>query len=481
MGNIIFSGLTNDYPNGISAEFSELVEMSDSSIIFSAGWLECDVIVGAIIKYDKNWNEIATIYTSTAGGHAARLNDDSFVLGSWGSIGRWDANGNQLWDDYLLGFNINDLAATAGDTLLLATNHGLLKMTADGDVVDTLPNLIFNRLEILPDSNFLAQLNDVLYLYSPNFDQLAFFQFQGDAIVDFAIDDADIAVLTTAQKIVRLSHNLTQIGTTQLVGHNQTFYVLEKANEGCMVGGSERYGTTEHGNLSAFIKEFALNGNTANTAKDVALTHASNIGQILVVDYPLAYHVILTHVEIELENTGQSPINQVTVNMEFPTIMIPWECPIFQTFSKTFNNLNLLPGGSKTVDWEWIEFLVIDEPTPGQTFELCFWTSLPDHHLETNNDNDVSCTEVLVAAHEPFPIEFEAYFLPSSDEVYLDLPPDADNENSTLSVFNAAGQLLGEEALHRQEILSMGHLPDGLYLFRVAFENRMGWAKVVKY
>ena len=110
------------------------------------------------------------------------------------------------------------------------------------------------------------------------------------------------------------------------------------------------------------------------------------------------------------------------------------------------------------------------------------WTSLPDHHLETNNDNDVSCAQVTVTAHEPHPIEFQAAFNPVTDELQLELNNFFENEKTTARIFNAAGQLAHSEPINAQsQTLELGKLTDGAYFLQIIVGQRVGWSKFAKY
>ncbi len=482
-GSIVFEKYIFGYMGGT---ISEIIEMSDSSVVILSGGIDCDVFINMMLKYDKDWNLSWAQYNYRTG-PASKFSDNSFVIAGddfndFNDIEKWDKDGNELWRIDLTGYTLQDLVVTPSDTLLVATQQGLLKLTEDGEVVDSLPNLIFDRLEILPNGNFLAQITDVLYLYSPDFAQLAFFQQQGDAIVDLAFDQDEIAVLTSASKVIRLDPDLTNIGTTQLTGHNQTIKTIAIADNGFMVGGGERYGSAEHGNESAFIKEFAIDGATAITAKDAALIQVSAGSQIEVENSFGIFYITIPDISVIVENMGPTTMNRLNVNLHLPDMQLPiWECFTFQSFSKSFENLNLQPGASMTLNWGEQVLLFGEDPT-GQPLEICLWTSLPDHHLETNNDNDVSCTEVLVAAHEPFPIAFHHAFNAVADELYLEMQTDVDYAKAKAYIFNAVGQLVHSEGITgARQTLPLQELPDGAYFLQIVSGERVGWGKFAKY
>lgn len=143
--------------------------------------------------------------------------------------------------------------------------------------------------------------------------------------------------------------------------------------------------------------------------------------------------------------------------------------------------MNLQPNETTELNWDELKFRTRDYLS-GQQLELCLWTSLPNHHLEINNDNDVSCTEVLVATNERFPVAFSHSFNPVADELYLDMQSSVQNEKIEAHIFNAKGQLVHSEAITAQrQSLELGHLPDGAYFLQIVAGQRIGWGKFAKY
>ncbi|MBK8562444.1 MAG: hypothetical protein IPN76_03620 [Saprospiraceae bacterium] len=386
---------------------SGMVELQDSSLMYVTGGIACDVLVGYFIRYDKNWNEMATGNTNGSS-IIAKFNDNSIAIADQfeGGLTKITDNGTRLWSVNVPWNWAKDMVVNTADELLVATINGLIRISPSGSFIDTLPNLILDRIEILPNGSYLAQQGDVLQLYDADFAPMAFFQQQGDAIQDVSFTQDEIAVLTSAPSVVRLDFGLTPIGTMSLSDHNQTFTSVAFADDGFIVGGGEQYGNNGHENQSAFIKDFRNDGSTAQTNADVALVQVSQSSPIQVQNFNWYYKATVPNISVTVKNNGPSVINSLTVNFSFPydNIFI-WECALVQSFSKSFENLNLQPNASMQLTWGDQEVWFSSNPT-GEQLELCMWTSLPNLHLETNNDNDVSCTEVLVAAptsHCPSP------------------------------------------------------------------------------
>lgn len=459
---------------------SDIIEFPDSSFMYITGGLACDVFFSYFVKYDKNWNQTSADYC-LGNSNIARFSDNSFAaLNSMDDlVERLGPDGNQVWYKDFYDFEIFDLAVTPGDTLLIASEDGLLRLTKDGTIVDTFPNLVFERLEILPNGNLLALTNDVLFLLNPDFDISAAFQQTGDSIEDIVFDQNEIAVLTSAPAVARLGFGLNQIGLTPLSGHHQTFAAVAFSDDGYWLAGGEQYGNASHQNHGAFVKSFSLDGTTGSTLKDVELTSVSANDELAFQNFGWVNLATIQDISFTIKNNGPTPIQRIEANMVFPIVLGLGECYVEQTFSKPFENLDLQPGASKVLDWGNQE-LYLNNLQPGQVLEFCMWTSLPDHHLETNNDNDVSCTEVLVAAHEPFPIAFYHAFNPVADMLYLEMKSQVDAANA--NIFNAAGQLVYTAPIDGQsQNLDLSGLPDGAYFLQIVSGERVGWGKFAKY
>ncbi len=481
-GNMV---LENTQPIFEGYGYSSMVEFQDSSLFFVTGGVACDVFVGYFYKYDENWNEIENGYTY-GGGIIAKFSDNSVAIAEQveGGIRRITDSGTVLWTLDLPWVQPNDMVVNQDDVLLLATNDGLFRITSDGTVIDTLTDLILDRIEILPNGNLLTQQGDVLQLYDADFTPLAFFQQPGNALKDLSFTQNEIAVLTSAPSVVKLDLGLNTIGTTPLAGHNQSFTSVAFAENGYMVGGGESFGDNGHESKSAFIKEFKYDGSTSDTNADAALVEVSTSGSIQIQHFENWYDLAtVPDITVIVKNNGPSVINSLNVNIHFPNENIFLaECPLIQAFSKNFENLNLQPNATMQLAWGDLEFWLIAAPIGGQ-LELCFWTSLPNHHLETNNDNDVACTQVLISdAHEPKTLAFHHYFNPATDELILETQPELKMQKSELFVFNTAGQMVLKSRMDQQrQALDLGQLPDGAYFLQILSGRQQGLVKILKY
>ncbi|MCC6723396.1 MAG: T9SS type A sorting domain-containing protein [Saprospiraceae bacterium] len=481
-GNIIFSKTLNPTETGQNS-ISDIMELPDSSIAISVRLEVCDAEIREVHVFDKNWEETGVFDNEYCTGPAGHFSDNSFVVASReiARVARFDLNGT-IWVQEALSFQpIYDLVVTPDDFVFLAMNLGLVKMDINGEIVDTLSNLLFTKIDILPDGNFLASSDSVLYLYSPDFSLLNEFPLFGETATDWAIGSDEIAVLTSSGRIKRLGIALDSTeADLVLTGEHQTFKALELTQDGCMVGGGENFGNSLGG---SFIKAYNWDGTTANTAKD------ANISQIEMgpIGYsgPLQefglYNVLIPFINATVKNEGTSTINSLTLNIDFPSIYYSF-CVDPQDISKTFENMNLSPGASMTLEWGE-QFLTFNNSPGGQTMDVCVIASLPDNYLDADNTNDGSCTSQYVSAsNEPHQLGFHHYFNPVSDELIVEIQPGFDLQNSELWVFNTASQMVIKSNISQpREAFDLSLLPDGGYFLRILSGGKQGWRKFAKY
>lgn len=160
-GGIVFEDTIFQFTD---AGISDIIELPDSSFMLVLGGIDCDILLNFYVKYDKNWNKLGADYTYGRG-FLAKFSDNSIALADdfYGLVEKLDIDGNQVWYKDLYLNHVNDLVIK-DDSLFVATTGGLIKMTTDGIIVTTIPSLVFDRLETMPNGNLIAQQNNGLYL-----------------------------------------------------------------------------------------------------------------------------------------------------------------------------------------------------------------------------------------------------------------------------------------------------------------------------
>lgn len=470
LGNIVYDNKLGFYQR------SELVELHDTSFLLFAEFFACDLIVAEMIKFDKDWNMSWNSNAPFGVRQVDKFSDNSILILTE-NLQRMDTNGVVYWD-MTPSYSISDIAITVSDTVVLATNLGVVVMDGNGAVDSVYSDLKFDMVSLLPNGNFLAQSKDTLWLLAPDLKKIASYIQHG--IVDVEYDEVGVYLIADAPNAYLLNDSLNLISSFQPTSHNQSFYAISPAQQGVVLGGHEKFGHNATSNSSTFIKFFESDGATINTHEDVAVLSVDKDNYPSVETGSAYTSVIIHDIKAEVKNYGTLPLNELNLNMDFGVLYIPFDCPLDQRFSKHFENLNLLPGEATLLNWgdQKLWFAGIAP----STIDLCLWTSLPNHHLETNNDNDVACTQVTVATKERLPVAFEQYFNPVADELNIALKNSMGNEQAVANIFNATGQLVqSENIVGQQQSLELSHLADGPYFLQIVAGQQVGWEKFVKY
>lgn len=484
-GDIVFNSSIANLFSYTELGASRILELSDSTYMYIEGGVECDIFTYYIIKFDKDWNLLSLNYCNGNGPMAMFSDQSVAIVGKWNdSFERITPSGNKIWEKELYPKRIADIAINSADKILVATDNGLFEYNANGSITDSLPNFVVDRLEILPNGNFLTQTSDNLFLFSPGFNQLNMVFGLGDSITDIAVKGNEIGVLTTTPKILRYDLGLNPIGTVPLTGQNQTFTSMDFDGNDFVVAGGEQYGEGVHQNTSAFIKQFGLDGSTINTNEDISIVDIKLTGVVETMFVtPQLYQAALPTASITVKNNGNSVVNTLNLNLGFPDFNVwLWECKEVQVFSRIFENLNLQPGATVQLDWANQSIYFGNEPI-GMELEMCYWASIPNNHLDINNDNDGICESILISSQkEIFPVHFIHYYNIASKELYFELNSALDAENATANIFNAAGQIVHSKSVSEiRQTVDLSAFPDGVYFLQIITGNRVGVAKFAKY
>lgn len=285
--------------------------------------------------------------------------------------------------------------------------------------------------------------------------------------------------------VIRLDQDLIEIANVSITGHNQVFNAVAFSANGFLLGGIEAFGSGDHISHASFIKEYNLDGTTINTGEDIALTEITKNGDIRLHYANNEYYIVtIPSIYLTIENHGQSVVNEADVNLHFPTFNA-WDgnCYIYQNHLKHFTDLNIQPGSSVQVYWGHQQVFFEDEPNLDEV-ELCFWTANPNNHLETNNDNDVSCTSfpLVSAVRYAKSGSVALNFNPSSQTLSINLDESYGQTKLNANVFNAAGQrMLALNLSGLQSNVDVASLPPGTYLLQIEATQQVAWGKFVKY
>lgn len=476
-GNEVFTYDFNDYLEGYGSSTSEILELPGSGYVFASVNGECDLIVEPMVKFDQQWNiewiGYSQVYNLGAG---AVFSNNDFIfcadtIYSGNEFTKIAADGSTLWINNDFDFKLYDVIVTPGDSVIIVSSGGLLVADgATGEVIDVREDLLFSRIESLVNGNYIVQQGTSLHLLSPLFEYITTFSQPGQGIRDFCLYENQIAVLSTAPHVYLLDQNFQWMDDFPLNGENQIFRTLEFYSGNLLLGGSERFGTAAHGNFSSFVKLYTSDGQTMNTGIDAGIVSMEPGPQPLFMTETSFKKHVFEDIKITVLNHGNSDINQLNLNVQFDNAFVYFDwCPEYQSFTKRFDNLTLMPGSTTELVWE--ELTVYTNAPHPDTLNLCFWTSLPNQKLDADHTNDFACTDFAVSEKEAInQVDFQVFPNPSSGECQISFQGPAGNFEIFIS--DPHGHILHKRTISAgKENLKLEELKPGLYFISLCLDG----------
>ena len=189
------------------------------------------------------------------------------------------------------------------------------------------------------------------------------------------------------------------------------------------------------------------------------------------------YKILFRDVKINVQNFGNSILQQVNVNIEFP--MIDTLCVNgYQQFSRQYQGLSILPGQTAELNWEELRVTFDEDPTGN--LEFCMWTSMPDQKLDKDSSNDLYCTNLSVTGLGDEPAKnfsLELFPNPSSLEQSTLQYQLSAGARAEVQVFNPVGNLAARFAVAGgQGTLKLAKQPPGLYFVVLTIEGKLAQA-----
>ncbi len=410
--------------NVTGTELGEVLsmEVDDAGNILVAGLvMGCDYgLPGFLARYDTLGNQLS--FHEVWGMYRfCELPDGSLaVLSDFGKLIKFDLAEGLIWETSFWApgelFQSQEVVFGPDEHIYVLSEDRLVKVNLEGETIDEVAVTGGQTLQVSSDNNTLwllssgklskldAQLNTI---------DEADLSAEG-AFSKILIEDQLIFLLgrTAAERpvVVRVTNNLE-------VDHSFTFlephfipYDFIIANNQLIFTGNELpdpYDSDEvvnvynrtlvHRGSNIFLYATALDGTPSALADDAAILEVSF--QSMQLDTlgtcgftgSVAGTVTWEGIKILIQNQGTSTLESVTLNTSF--VPCAFICPSRASINHTFENLLLSPGESTVLDWGTLQ-------VPGLPFEdlaeLCFWTSLPNDHIDGNHTNNSLCTDITI-------------------------------------------------------------------------------------
>lgn len=180
---------------------------------------------------------------------------------------------------------------------------------------------------------------------------------------------------------------------------------------------------------------------------------------------------------VRIQNLGTEVLNSVQVLASGYGKGLPFIC-IYDAFvNRPFTDLNLAPGADTLLYLGEIAAPYVSG-ADALSWELCFWTAVPNNKMDSNHENDYHCQvfEPTTSTFGPNSPELRIFPNPVQDLLYLELP----NERpGPCQIFDAAGRLvLTAHAENRDSgfAVVVDQLPAGIYFLQM----QQAWGRFVK-
>ena len=429
------------FPNSGTHGAYGVVEMPDLTFAAGAYGHGVDTVSGegwaysSIIKFDQNGNGtlLAKDFSYIDLALEASLLDGSYVLLSpYGDVQIVvkDTNGEVAQEISLPG--VVDLLATPDDSLIVATEGGLVVMDRFGNVASTYPAFVFKSIKLDGMGRIVGVVDSTMTLLSSTYQLLAQVMLTGEEVKDFTAVSDTVAILTTSNMVKLYIGELSFSHEFQLVGNEIYRYIA--MNKGRIaLAGEEVYGDMPSNlySTTSFIKEYTIEGASTSFTEDIGIT-GIDLGSSVVIEptgfFPGHYWVYFPGAEINVHNYGPTPVNRFYLRN--------------LSTNPVFNEITISPGGEVTVPWSSLRSFATGGHPSGTTIEVCVWTSQPNLTFDADAANDLFCTDFLVSSEEArMELQIQLFPNPASNLLNIQLPLRPPAKNAQLRILDAVGRV----------------------------------------
>ncbi len=398
-GNLIFDSEGAPQPGfNTFISYIDLFEMAGNTYGAIADVADFDPTTGwatgyrAVLQYDKTGQIISSANTYFfSGDKGIGLSNGDMVLINYGShnVARVTNTGVEVWEKNL-NISPSDLALTQLDTLLFLTPNGLWVMDEHGTTLSNHPAINHQLLKADPQVGIVCVAADSLFLYDYTYELVSKKGLSGDNIKDFDVRNGKIAVLTQADSVHVFVSTLVSVGSFGLA-EDAEFRFISVSPQTVTLAGLETYGGSPihlYGTASTFLKEYTFEGNDFNQDNDTGVIGITPSTGISVQETsPTSYWINMQDVAVTVRNFGDKTVSSLKLQAAYNN-------PHY------FENLNLEAGQELTLNVPEIRLFHNGTQPTGQVLDLCIWTSHPDQRVDSDNSNDLFCTDFLVGSKE---------------------------------------------------------------------------------
>ncbi|MAT53506.1 MAG: hypothetical protein CMN32_03425 [Saprospirales bacterium] len=465
-----------------------LMDLGDSTIVFFEGF-ECDIVYANYLIFDENWDYVGGGHLGLTGlGTIYQLEDSSYInymnFSSYQYIQRWNSDFSLEIDEKKI-YGVNEAFIVApGDTLYFYDSGKLVKTTADFEEIKSVDIPQVSFLELASDGSLLAFGQNWIAKYDTDLNQIGLIDDLPTSIKNVSVAVGEFAVLTDIPSVIRYDNLLQEIGGFDVdTVSGMRIEDFAYAGDKLVLGGTKTWGFHDNKNRSGFVKLYTLEGQTEAMQGDVELTDMKFLGSSFSKGFllPTVSKVTYTQVAVTVKNNSSDTLRSVVLNTSLYPINLMFWCPFIREYNWEINGLEIPPGEEGDYVLDTIQVVLGNSSIQGP---LCFWLSLPNESWDTDNENDVFCTSLPVAAKpEQVLKEFSVFPNPASGQLHVVWEQWMPTEQANYVLKDMLGRTLRQWEANPgmgQQELSLDAVPAGVYTLQLQSRGQLlGIARVV--
>lgn len=471
------------------------MEINDNGQIFIAGVVSgCDYgLPGFMAEYDSLGNKI---WLEEIWGllHISLLPDGNLaLLSQLGELSRFDPAEGVVWEVDLREsgqiFHSREVVYGPDQHIYVLSADKLFKINLEGEVVSELEITQGQTIVAASGSNHLWLLtSNKLQKLDTQLSTVDEIELSGEGQFDkLKVEGALMYAMgktNNAQPVVvKLTDDL-QIDTSFTILDEYFIpYDFQIVNDRLIFTGDELVDpytssqeinyynrTLVHRGSNIFLYTTDLAGNAPELMDDAAVTEVSyqNITLDSIGDCGSAAGTVTWDgINISIKNEGSTILETVSLNISF--VPCSFICASKITATRNYDNLNLAPGESITINWGGLQVqgLVFQELS-----ELCFWTSIPNGRIDGDHSNNNFCADIIIDTREVVANSHDLTLFPNPASDVLEVQYSGQSQLfQQYRVVNIMGQVVlsGQWPQGQNRIsLNVNDLDSGMYIFQLS-------------
>jgi len=477
-GAILFTKplFTQSTMSGFS--INALTTTSDGNFICAGNGTFCDVggDTTYIEKFDLQGNSIwekafglTTQYESPT--CIAELSNGNFIVGRYNNLLTIDHNGDSL---QLVSSGTNPIRTitTSGNYFLVGAGTIIEKRDFSSALLATVFYYgTVNSLIIKNSNEYLFNSGTTIFRTDSLFTTIDSADFSGTLSNIHEIEsDLTGFYITDKNKLLHTDFNFVQLN---LLNSNNdfTFNDIGIDNNTLIITGEENSQNNLFQLVSShpFIKSYSTSYLTSNETNDAEITDISS-DSVNVILTPFTSYLHL-NLYATVKNNGADTLNDVSLNFQVipPAIM----CDAYE-ISEQKSGLSITPNDTVTL---YIGAYVFEKHlSPPAQFNICVWSSAPNHKIDNNHSNDYYCKSFnpnyITGVDENNPLNsIQISPNPAKDKLHITQLPM--NKPVDYSISDVTGKILSTGILNaHQSNIELTNYVDGIYFITFEMEAK---------